>query len=104
MTDDFQITKEVTGEKLTVRISGDLNVQTAQTLEEELTKTLDGVKELILDFAGVEYISSAGLRALLKLEKTMRSRSGQMTLRKLNPAVKEVFNLAGFLKVMHIVE
>ena len=104
MTDDFQITKELTGETLTVHISGDLNVQTAQTLDEELTKSLGGVTELILDFAGVGYISSAGLRILLKLEKAMRHQSGQMTLCNLNPAVKEVFSLAGFLKVMHIIE
>lgn len=102
MTGDFQITKELAGETLTVKITGDLNVKTSPQLEEELTNSLGGVKELILDFAGVEYISSAGLRALLALEKTMRRQSGSMKMRKVNPAVKEIIRLAGFLQVMTI--
>lgn len=102
MATGLQISKQVTGEILTVQLSGELNVKTSPTLEEELTNALDGVKELILDFAGVEYISSAGLRVLLAMEKTMRRQSGQMKLRNVNPAVKEIIRLAGFLQVMHI--
>lgn len=81
---------------------GDLNVKTSPELETELTKSIGGVKKLILDFAEVEYISSAGLRVLLAMEKAMRRQSGQMTLLHVNPAVKEIIRLAGFLQVMHI--
>ena len=102
MVTGLQIDKEKTGEMLTVRLNGDLNVKTSPYLEEELTKSLVDVKELILDFAGVEYISSAGLRVLLAMEKTMRRQNGQMKLRNVNPAVKEIIRLAGFLQVMHI--
>ena len=102
MANDFQITKEISGEVLTVKIAGDLNVKTSPRLEEELTKSLDGVKELILDFTAVEYISSAGLRVLLAMEKTMRAKGGKMKLRHVNPAVKEIIRLAGFLQVMNI--
>lgn len=102
MTGDFQITKELAGETLTVKITGDLNVKTSPQLEEDLTNSLGGVKELILDFTGVEYISSAGLRALLALEKAMRRQSGSMKMRKVNLAVKEIIRLAGFLQVMTI--
>ena len=104
MAIDLQINKESVGEMLTVHIKGDLNVKTSPYLEEELTKSISGVKELVLDFAEVEYISSAGLRVLLAMEKTMRRQSGQMTLRNVNPAVKEIIRLAGFLQVMHIEE
>ena len=102
MAIELQINKEKAGEMLTVRLNGDLNVKTSPHLEEELTKSLVDVKELILDFAGVEYISSAGLRVLLNMEKTMRRQNGQMKLRNVNPAVKEIIRLAGFLQVMHI--
>lgn len=102
MVTELQIDKEKTGEMLTVRLNGDLNVKTSPYLEEELTKSLVDVKELILDFAGVEYISSAGLRVLLAMEKTMRRQNGQMKLRNVNPAVKEIIRLAGFLQVMNI--
>lgn len=102
MVTDLQITKETVGEMLTVNIKGDLNVKTAPHLEEELTKSIGGVKKLVLDFAGVEYISSSGLRVLLTMEKTMRRQQGAMILRHVNPAVKEIIRLAGFLQVMHI--
>ena len=102
MAEGLQIKKETVGESLTVYLSGDLNVKTSPYLEEELIKSLEGVKELIFDFADVEYISSAGLRVLLAMEKTMRRQSGKMKLLHVNPAVKEIIRLAGFLQVMHI--
>ena len=98
----LQINKEAAGEMLTVYLIGDLNVKTSPYLEEELKKSIDGVKELILDFAGVEYISSAGLRVLLAMEKLMRRQQGKMKLLHVNPAVKEIIRLAGFLQVMNI--
>ena len=75
---------------------------TSPYLENELIKSVGGVKELILDFSDVEYISSAGMRVLPAMEKTMRLQSGKMTLRNVNPAVKEIIRLADFLQVMHI--
>ena len=98
----LQLTKETSGEMLTVHIKGDLNVKTSPILEEELTKSVSGVKKLVLDFAGVEYISSSGLRVLLAMEKNMRRQQGSMIIRHVNPAVKEIIQLAGFLQLMHI--
>ena len=102
MADGLQINKEAVGDSLTVHIKGDLNVKTSPILEKELTKSVSGVNELVLDFAGVEYISSAGLRVLLATEKTMRRQQGKMKLLHVNAAVKEIIRLAGFLQVMHI--
>ena len=101
---DLQINKETAGDTLTVHIKGDLNVKTLPYLEDELTKSISSVKNLILDFANVEYISSAGLRVLLAMEKSMRRQQGSMTLRNVNSAVKEIIRLAGFLQVMRIEE
>ena len=98
----LQLKKELAGDVLNMKLLGDLNVKTSPYLEEELTNSLAGVKKLILDFAGVEYISSAGLRVLLAAEKSMRRQSGQMKLIHVNPAVKEIIRLAGFLQVMRI--
>ena len=102
MATDLQITKEKVGEVLTVQIKGDLNVKTSPILEEELRKSIDGIKELILDFANVEYISSAGLRVLLAMEKAMRRQQSKMKLLHVNSAVKEIIRLAGFLQVMNL--
>lgn len=102
MATGFQITKEMSGEILTVHINGDLNVKTSPILEDELRNSISGVKELALDFADVEYISSAGLRVLLAMEKSMRRQGGKMKLQHVNAAVKEIIRLAGFLQVMTI--
>lgn len=102
MENTLQLSKEQAGEVLTVHINGYLNVKTSPILEEELTKSIGGAKKLILDFSNVEYISSAGLRVLLGMEKTMRRQGGSMTLLHVNAAVKEIIRLAGFLQVMHI--
>ena len=102
MATELQITKEISGETLKAHIKGDLNVKTSPILEEELKKSISGVKELILDFTDVEYISSAGLRVLLAMEKNMRRQGGKMKLQHVNAAVKEIIRLAGFLQVMTI--
>lgn len=98
----LKINKETVGDVLTVHIVGDLNIKTSPQLEEELTNSIGGVKKLLLDFTDVEYISSAGLRVLLGMEKAMRRQGGSMTLQHVNSAVKEIIRLAGFLQVMHI--
>lgn len=102
MSTDLNIAKEITGEVLTVRINCDLNIKTSPLFEEDVKKSLGGVKKLILDFTNVEYISSAGLRVILGLEKAMRRQQGSMILKNVNPAVKEIIKLAGFLQVMTI--
>lgn len=104
MATNLQINKETAGEILTVHLIGELNVKTSSILEEELTKSIVGMKKLVLNFAEVEYISSAGLRVLLAMEKAMRRQQGSMTLRNVNPAVKEIIRLAGFLQIMRIEE
>ena len=54
-----------------------------------------GVTELCFDFAGLEYISSAGLRVLLSAQKAM-NKQGSMVVRNVNPIVRDVFDITGF--------
>ena len=55
----MEINKKLEGETLTLAVSGRVDTMTAPQLEAELKRSVDGVKALIFDFAGVEYISSA---------------------------------------------
>ena len=64
--------------------------------------SLSGITELELDFSGLEYISSAGLRVLLAAQKTM-SRQGKMTIRNVNETIMEVFEITGFVEILTIV-
>lgn len=58
--------------------------------------------KLFIDFSCIEYISSAGLRALLKGLKKARTKNGRLVLFGLNEAVLEVFNISGFAKLFEI--
>ncbi len=61
-----------------------------------------GEKKLVLDFAGVDYLSSAGLRSILTLEKKLKPISGRLLLCSLKPAVQEIFDISGFTSIFTI--
>ncbi len=90
------INKIPDGTTLNLEIIGRLDTVTSPQLEEELKSISEDVKKLVLDFAQLEYISSAGLRILLKTQKTMMKK-GQMVIRNANDSIKEVFELTGFM-------
>ena len=96
---DIKKTKNDT--TLTLAIQGRIDTTTAPQLEAELKSDIDGVTELYLDFTGVEYISSAGLRVLLSAQKLM-SRQGKMVLSHVNESVMEVFEVTGFSDILTI--
>lgn len=96
------ITKTAENGTLRIALEGRLDTNTAPQLEAELKTSLSGITELELDFSGLEYISSAGLRVLLAAQKTM-SRQGKMTIRNVNETIMEVFEITGFVDILTIV-
>ncbi len=58
----------------------------------------------VLDFAAVDYISSAGLRVVLMAAKRARQGQGRLMLCALPPQVREVFEISGFLKIIDTVD
>ena len=95
------IEKNLNGNSLTLNLAGRLDTTTAPELEAELNRSLSGVKDLILDFGELEYISSAGLRVILKAQKTMTAQ-GAMKLVHVNDSVMEVFDITGFSDILTI--
>jgi anti-sigma B factor antagonist len=95
------INKTVNDGLLCLALTGRLDTITAPELDAELKASLEGVKELVLDFAGLEYISSAGLRVLLSAQKIM-NRQGSMKVRNANETVMEVFDVTGFTDILTI--
>lgn len=95
------IEKKLDGSVLDVALQGRLDTTTSPQLENELKTALDGVTELIFDLAGLEYISSAGLRVLLSAQKTM-NKQGSMTIRNVNSDVMDVFDVTGFVDILNI--
>ena len=95
------ITFNKQGSTLEVFVSGRLDTTTAPELEKALSTQLEGVESLTLDFGDLAYISSAGLRVLLALQKTM-NRQGQMVVTHVNDNIMEVFDVTGFVDVLTI--
>lgn len=97
----MDITKTTEGTSLTLMIEGRLDTTTAPQLESELRNSIDGIDELLLDFASLEYVSSAGLRVLLSAQKVM-NRQGSMVIRNVSEDVMDVFEVTGFVDILTI--
>ena len=95
------IEKNLNGTELTVAIVGRLDTVTAPQLEAEFKQSIGGVEKLVLDFAGLEYLSSAGLRVLLAAQKVM-NKQGEMILRNVNETINEIFEVTGFIDILTI--
>ena len=97
----MEIQKTVNGTALTVAVEGRLDTTTSPQMEEELRNSIDGITDLVLDFGKLEYVSSAGLRVLLAMQKIM-NRQGKMTLKNVGDVVMEVFEVTGFVDILNI--
>lgn len=85
----------------TIVLSGRLDTVTAPQLEAELEKILSNSDTLVLDMANLEYISSAGLRVILKAQKVMNTK-GTMKLIHVGESIMEVFDITGFSDFLNI--
>ena len=95
------IEKKINQEELTLIVSGRLDTQTAPELENELDTSLAGIKDLTFDLTALDYVSSAGLRVILKAQKAMNAQ-GSMKLIGVNDNIMEVFDITGFLDILTI--
>ena len=95
------IEKNLNGTELTITIAGRLDTTTAPQLEAEFKQSINGVEKLVLDFASLEYLSSAGLRVLLGAQKTM-NKQGEMIVKNVNETINEVFEVTGFIDILTI--
>lgn len=92
-----------TGSELVFALEGRLDTITAPQFEAEINKGLDGVTSLIIDLKKLDYISSAGLRVLLKAQKIM-AKQGSMTVKNLSQELKDIFEVTGFSDILNIEE
>ena len=86
--------------KLTLAVGGRLDTNTSPELEAAVK--LDGVDELVFDFAGLEYIASAGLRVLLGAQKEMSAKGGKMVVANPNEMVRGIFEVTGLDGIFEI--
>lgn len=97
----MKVTKTKNGSTLLAAVEGRLDTVTAPEFEKEVKPELAGLTELILDFSGLDYISSAGLRILLSFQKVM-NKQGSMKITGANETINEIFEVTGFSDILTI--
>jgi anti-sigma B factor antagonist len=86
------------------KLNGRLDSNTSQGFEKKIFDAIsDGSKNMIVDFKDLDYISSAGLRVILKATKALNREEGKIMLCSMQDYVKEVFEIAGFDSFLPIV-
>ena len=98
----MNILKTNDGKTMTAELVGEVDSMNVTEIEETLLKEINNVTELIFDLSKLEYISSAGLRVLLQMQKMMKSQ-GNMTIKNVNEEVMEIFKVTGFVRLLNIV-
>src|SRR5690348_291346 len=92
-------------EALTLALKGRLDASSSGSLEEKVLKHIEGgERRIIIDFAQLDYISSVGLRVLMLASKRLKPVGGRLVLCALQPAVRQVFDIAGFSTILAIVD
>jgi len=86
-----------------LRLEGRLDTTSAPAAQDAFLKVAGEYAKITLDFANLAYVSSAGLRAILTLQKQVNRTGGSLTLINVSPAVMEVFEMTGFSGVLHII-
>ena len=85
-----------------VTLSGRLDTANAMTAEQHFLKYSESGSEFVLDFSGVEFITSAGIRALLTLYRTVAEKNGSVTIENAQPQVVEVLKETEFAELFNV--
>lgn len=91
------------GDSIILTVQGKIDTVTTPQVQNAILTGFQKSNSLIIDCTGVEYISSAGLRAFLIGQKTAASKGGSLTVRHMNDSVLAVFKTTGFDKILNII-
>jgi anti-anti-sigma factor len=100
----MDIVEDREGDVLLLSPVGRLDTTTSRDFEKKLLELVNGGNvHFVIDFAKLDYVSSAGLRVLVMLGKRLPGLNGSLVLSTLSPQVREVFDIAGFTRIFQIV-
>lgn len=100
----MEIAEHTEADKLVIAVGGRLDSNTSPQLEQMLCPRVETSEAVIVDMSRLDYVSSAGLRVLLKAAKVARSTQHKLALAGLTPQVQEVFDISGFTAIFTIFE
>ena len=86
---------------VTLKITRRLDTTTSPNLDSVINELPEDTKELVFDMSGVEYISSAGIRVLLRAYKKMNTNQGKTRIENVNDIVREVFEMTGLSEMIN---
>ncbi len=99
----MNVSVEKLGDVAVVAVAGQINSANAAEIESSLLQQVEqGQLRCVLDFGKLDYISSAGLRVVLLLAKKLKQNQGTLVLCNLQPHVREVFDISGFLAILNV--
>jgi anti-sigma B factor antagonist len=96
----MDILEEKKGDSVVLGLQGRLDHTTIRTVEQKLLAVVaEGCRYLVVDLAGLDYISSAGLRVLLSTAKKLKASGGRIVLCAVKQYVKEILDVSGFSSI-----
>ena len=98
----IQVTQETRNGWCVVGVKGRADAEAADDLETALRSAVDQHPKVAADLAALDYISSAGLRAVLQAARAAQSRSVEFAVCGMSPSVQKVFNMSGMHHVLTI--
>ncbi|MBQ2829932.1 MAG: STAS domain-containing protein [Oscillospiraceae bacterium] len=84
-------------------LEGRLDAVAAPAAQEQLLKSSAGYETITVDLSLLQYVSSAGLRVLLAMQKQANKAGSTLTLTNVSASIKEVLEMTGFLGFLHVV-
>ena len=100
--EEMKITNRKNDLGVVLLVEGRIDTYTAETFEQALLELLEKESVVTVDFEDVEYVSSAGLRALLNGQKKANSQGKEMICVNINETVEEVLEMTGFIDILTI--
>jgi anti-sigma B factor antagonist len=101
----MEIIDKMNGNIIVASLTGRLDAKEAGKVEEKLDSLFsEDNKYMVINLEKMDYISSSGLRVILKILKKARKQKGDVVFASMQPYVKNVFDLAGFSRMLKIFE
>lgn len=98
----MEIEKKYNDKELTIEVGNRIDTVTAPDFENEIMDEMGKFDSLILDLEKLEYISSAGLRVLVLVQKKLQPENIPFVIINVNDTIKEIFSMSGFDKILTI--
>ncbi|HOV90896.1 MAG TPA: STAS domain-containing protein [Syntrophorhabdaceae bacterium] len=101
----MELNSKTEGGLTIVALKGRVDAVTAPEFEKKMIEAIEkGDRKILLNMAGLEYISSAGLRSILTIAKRLKAENGEIFFAELKGAVEEVFKISGFNSIFKVFE